>query len=639
MNFSYKHLLDFLEEKPSRESLSETLFKLGHENTYIGDIFDLELTPNRGDCLSLLGIARDLNYFYRNKKKFALYDDEIDILDFNFVNHEVEACPNISFLLVEIEHDVKAYESYLERFFQDLGNKKVNFFTDVSNYVSYELGQPSHAYEFESVKDGLVLESLKEKKTFETLLGQEINLREGDLVFTTNNNILSLAGIMGGMKSSCSSNTRKALIEFAHFKPSIIAGKSSLYNLNSEAAHKFERYVDPALVDLAHKRFTQIIKDHTEIKELKLLKFGSNDHAEREIDFNEIKINKILGCNFSKEKIHEILKGLSFKIFDHRIEVPSFRIDIENSNDISEEVARVAGYDSIELSPFSLKEITKGKDLVGNLKNFLITNGFTEVINFQFSKNKTKNSISVDNPLDVNKGFMRTNICESLLENLLYNENRQKDSIKLFEISDIYTKGKQGIERTKSLGIILSGRVGHNYRDFSKKIDEKFIKDIFNKIDFDISKYVEIIDRRSLDTKRKDKIISVNIPIKDLLRSFENKIDLPKRDHFKDFRYEKISEFPSSFRDFSFLVDHKESINLISEIILNFESDIVKDAFLFDFYENKKNKNFKAGFRLIFQDLSKTLTDERISNEIDKLLSKITNLKNVSMPGYNQNVF
>ena len=276
MKFNYKHLLNFFEEKPSRENLSETLFQLGHENTYIDDIFDLELTPNRGDCLSLLGIARDLNYFYRNNMKFAIYNDDIDALDFNFVNHEIEACPNVSFLSVEIENEVKAYKSYLESYFADLGNKKVNFFTDVSNYVSYEIGQPSHAYKYESIKGGLVLEKLKENTAFETLFGQEIGLRKGDLVFTKNNNILNLAGIMGGKNSSCDSETRKALIEFAHFKPSHIAGKSISYSLNSESAHKFERYVDPALVNFAAKRFIQIIKDHATIKELKIFRFDSN---------------------------------------------------------------------------------------------------------------------------------------------------------------------------------------------------------------------------------------------------------------------------------------------------------------------------------------------------------------------------
>ena len=124
---------------PTKNELSEILFQLGHENEIEGEIFDLELTPNRGDCLSLLGLARDLNYFFEFKNNLKVYDGQLEDFNFDFINHEPNACPEIKFLYLEIENEVNSYKDYLASYFEDLPNKRVNFFTDVSNYVSYEL--------------------------------------------------------------------------------------------------------------------------------------------------------------------------------------------------------------------------------------------------------------------------------------------------------------------------------------------------------------------------------------------------------------------------------------------------------------------------------------------------------------------
>ena len=176
MKFNYKHLLSHLEKKPTIDELSNTLFQLGHENEFKNEIFDLELTPNRGDCLSLLGIARDLNYFYGHLNNMKIYDGELDNFNFDFKNHQPSACPQISFLYLEIESICKNYCDYLQSYLDDLEINKVNFFTDISNYVSYELGQPSHCYDFLSLSGPIELNKLNGKKRFTTLLNEEIEL-------------------------------------------------------------------------------------------------------------------------------------------------------------------------------------------------------------------------------------------------------------------------------------------------------------------------------------------------------------------------------------------------------------------------------------------------------------------------------
>ena len=276
---------------------------------------------------------------------------------------------------------------------------------------------------------------------------------------------------MGGKSTRCNDKTTKILLECAHFRPYEILGKSTKYGLNSDASHKFERFVDPAIQELAIKRFIKIVEEHADIKEIKLYKNSNTKHSERIIEFNPSKINSILGTRLDNKKIIKILNNLFFETIENKVRVPSFRNDILNENDIAEEIARVIGYNNIPSQKINLPKVEKDFSLLNFLRKFLIKNGFTEVINFQFSNKDENKSISIDNPLDKNKNRIRTSLKDSLLENLLFNERRQKSSIKLFEISDIYTIDSNGdIHNKKVIGLIASGRVANNYEDFSKKL-------------------------------------------------------------------------------------------------------------------------------------------------------------------------
>ena len=176
MKFIYKDLLNFLKEQPSKEDLSKKLFQLGHEHEIYGDVFDMEITPNRGDCLSLIGLSRDLKNFYDNKEPYQIYDKDIEKLDLDFINLSPNSCPKISFLEIEIDNIELPYKPYLENYFLKLGNNKTNFFTDISNYVSYERGLPTHCFDKESITQDLVFSKRPCKDNFKTLLGNQIVL-------------------------------------------------------------------------------------------------------------------------------------------------------------------------------------------------------------------------------------------------------------------------------------------------------------------------------------------------------------------------------------------------------------------------------------------------------------------------------
>ena len=443
MKIAYKHLLKFLIYKPSIDDISIKLFQLGHEHEIEDSIFNMEFTPNRGDCLSLLGLARDLNVFYETNLDLNINNSKIADLDLNFSNNVDEKCPAISFLNLEIEDTVSNYKDYLEEYFTDLKLNKNNFFTDVSNYIAYEMGQPTHIYDFDSLADSNI--SLTNKITenkFKTLLNKDIELDGTDMVFMNHNKIINLAGIIGGMETSCSKKTKNVLVECAYFLPESIIGRALKYNVQSDASHKFERGVDPQSQEKVLRRFIQIVSEHSKITKAEIYSNSSSVFKDNELDINLDAINAILGTNETIDNYKNALIRLGFKV-DKFIKVPSYRSDIINQNDLAEEFARVIGYDNILTKPFNLlNTIDKKVDPIEeNIKSFLIQNGFFEVINNPFCNDGNNDSIKVDNPLDSNRMFLRTNTIDSLVSNVIYNEKRQKDSIKLFEISDVYSSG------------------------------------------------------------------------------------------------------------------------------------------------------------------------------------------------------
>ena len=630
MKIAYEHLLNFLVDKPSIQDVSEKLFQLGHEHEIEDSIFDIEFTPNRGDCLSLLGLARDLNVFYNTNLKLKSYEADIPKLELDFHNRATNKCPAISFLNIEIEEEVQEYRDYLENYFKDLNLNKNNFFTDISNYIAYEMGQPTHCYDLNSLDAEITLTDGVKDKHFKTLLGSRISIDESDLVFIRNDEVINLAGVVGSMETACSKNSKNVLIECAYFSPESIMGKSIKYNLQSDASHKFERGVDPKSHDNILRRFIKIVNDHAKIKSLSIYNNTYIEFEEAQLDNNFEAINKILGVNESKENIEELLSKLNFQ-FSDKIIVPSYRSDISHQNDLAEEYARVLGYNNISEENFKIPLKSKiNESSENNIRQFFIDNGFTEVINYPFSNIANDKAIEVDNPLDSNRRYLRTNIIESLIDNMIYNEKRQKDAIKMFEISDIYSKDIENAD--KRLSIIVSGRRGHNYKEFNKFLDKNYLVDLFQNLDIDIEQHIFEISRENIDSKIKTKVFGLEIELKQIDAAFE-KYNINPNISEKFVQYKPISEFPTSTRDLSFSIENYEKIDEVIQRLEDTNVNNLKDFFMFDFYENVKVKKVKIGYRFIFQAKDKTLTDHEIDTQIEIIIDSILSIDSVSLPG------
>ena len=382
------------------------------------------------------------------------------------------------------------------------------------------------------------------------------------------------------------------------------------------------------------RRFIKIVSDHTNIKNISVCSHVFEQNEIHEIPVNVDKINKILGTNINKDQYSNYLTKLGFDISEDKILIPSFRNDINNQNDLAEEIARIIGYDNISLEELTIPkaQISNKRDIESKLRFFLLDQGFYEVINSPFVNNSSDNSIKIDNPLDSNKEHMRTNIIDSLLENLIFNERRQKDSIKLFEISDIYTIKDNQINKIRRLGIIASGRVGHNHEEFSKNINIKYLTDKFNdelpSEDFNF----KVLNRETLDTKIKNEIVASEVNIDSFspeMLNYKHNSKAPKKFN----QYFPISDLPYSKRDLSFSIEEYSSCEILKKYIMGIEDKLLKEVFIFDYFYNEKNAEIKIGFRFVFQSDDSTITESQVNNIIGVIINHTKNIKGVTIPG------
>ncbi len=636
MKISYNHLVNHIKENPSIEMVSESLFQLGHEHEIDGDILDMELTPNRGDCLSVKGLLRDLSVFYTVNLKEKIYNEKIDELQLDFENLSHNTCPKISFLKMEIDKIPKKYNQYLNDYFMKFNLNKNNFFTDVSNYLSYETGQPTHCYDATKINGKLVLQESEINQEFHTLLDKKINLSDKNSFFSINDEIVNLAGVVGGKSTACSSETKTVLVECAFFEPEAIMGKSLKYDIQSEASHKFERFVDPESHDYIIRRFINVVSEHANIKEMSSISYEYKKKQAIKIPLNVNKINQILGIDITEDQYVNYLSKLGFTINDNQVNVPSHRSDIFSQNDLSEEVARIIGYDNISKNKLSLAKgkISKTDSIENKLRFFLIDHGFYEVINFPFSSEKCTDSIKIDNPLDSNKEYMRTTLINSLLEKLAFNERRQKDSIKLFEISDVYSLKNNEIIKKRNLALVASGRVGHNHEDFPKKINKKYLTNLFKDSLPSEDFAIKIFNREGLNSKIKNEIVGCEIDIEKFsAKVLDYKQQTKPPGSFK--KFSQISDLPFSSRDLSFSIKDFSSRQDLEKYVLGYEHELLKEKFIFDYFYNENNAEIKIGFRFIFQSLNSTITEIQVNNVMNDIIRDTEKIKGVTIPGLN----
>ena len=348
------------------------------------------------------------------------------------------------------------------------------------------------------------------------------------------------------------------------------------------------------------------------------------------------KVNDILGIKISKEEYQDYISRLGFHFEDDYIVCPSYRSDIKNMNDIAEEIARVVGYNNIRSKSLTIPSIfstlNSSMSVENKLKDTLISNGFYEVINNPFVKDIDL-AIKVDNPLDSNREYLRTDLKNSLLNNLLYNERRQKLSVKLFEFSDIYSLSEGKIQKKDSLEYYMLGYCRQKLFRFFKKIDTNYLYKVLDDVLPKNGNEVITINRKDVQTKKQDEIVYLEIEINQTTNSESLEIKKHQEDRNIFKKYTPISEYPSSSRDLSFSIDDPSKYYDLQKFVLNFKSELLKEVFVFDFYKDEKNEVIKLGFRFIFQSSISTVTEDQVNEVMNNIISHCLAIDSVKIPG------
>ena len=467
------------------------------------EIYDFEITPNRPDCLGILGIANELKCAINREEKENIL---IKKGDFEKVANVVEKIDNI---IVNVEsEDVKRYLAIplynvknietpkeIKERLQTMGvNPKGNILVDISNYIMFETGNPTHIFDLDVLNNinndknsnnELVVKIANNSGKIELLNNEKLELSD-DLTISVNGENLALVGIMGGKNSGVNENTKNILIEIATFERKKIRDTSRKYNVRTESSSRFEKKLSPRLPELAFLRMITLMKDLGVIDEnvfesgkisvIDYIREDVKENFENEqntlINFSSDDINKVLGMNISEEKMIEILTELGFKKYNGETSVlvkPYIREDIERKEDLAEEVIRFYGYDNLKetLPKLERGNIYKGNDkdlsvITKDIRNILKIEGYNQIITYGFISKEDllklekteeeieKESIYVLNKLSSDYEIMRNTHIPSILKTVSYNERMQNDNLKLYEIAAVF-KEKENLEYNKEL--------------------------------------------------------------------------------------------------------------------------------------------------------------------------------------------
>lgn len=635
-------------------------------------VLDISTPPNRGDVLSIIGVAREVapivgcNMIY---PEIENYPEDGNIEDYISLEvHDLTACPRY---VLRIIKDVEIRESplYVKLRLIQCGMRPINAVVDVTNYVMLELGQPLHAFDYELLSGRKIQVKLsRETFGFYTLDGEERLIEPGDLLICDGEGPVAIAGIMGGKNSEIRESTKIVALESAFFDPKLIMRTSRRLGIKSEASLRFERGVDFENVDLASKRAISLMRELASGR----IVGGSLEKKripERKLIYLSIeRLNSVLGTELDKTETARTLSTIGIRSHseDERgfyFLIPSFRHDISEYMDLIEEVARLKGYDKI---PLTLPKIeTRGikrrkKDVLKErIKDYFASAGFYEVINFSFFSEKDldnfllsehderRKALRIRNPISREYSLMRTFLTPCLLRTLSYNISRGEKNLRIYEMGHIFidTLEPLPIEKTK-IAFALTGRERDLFwKEKLQEYDYYDLKGVLEglfsilRLDFQLSFSFEpfLKDASASEITSNGKILGFLGELKDeVLKSYEIEqrvyvceIDLDgifERASL-DFKVRPISKYPYATRDFSFYVDDQIPVGTLIDRIKSI-SPLVSSVQLFDVYRKEKRS---VTFRVFFQSNERTLTQEEINSLQERIISELTRMDGVSI--------
>ena len=633
-------------------------------------VFELEITPNRPDCLSHIGIARELSAYYGKELKYPETEIKSEISEKTSDNVKVSIeDSNLSRRYVtRILKNVTVKESpkWLKERIEAVGLRSINNIVDVSNFILMEMNHPNHVFDLDKIeRNEIKVKSAVKGDKLVTLDEQERELEDGDIVICDSKKILALGGVMGGLDSEVTDNTKNILLEVAQFNPQNVRKTSRRLTLSSDSSYRFERGID---VEDSIKVINRLANLIQEVAGGEILN-GYVDvypvpHENKVAELNFERLNRFVGKVIPREKVIEILKNLEIDVKDNgetlTLTAPSYRGDLELEQDYFEEIIRMYGFDNIEnilprvdINQNATLDTTK---LTDRVKTICASAGLKEVINYSFiPKNalqKLKYTgvsedklIDISNPITEDFVTMRPTLLYSLIKNAKDNMNRNISNIRFFEVSRTFEKAEELAKEDIKLGIILAGEndktlwnpkpVYYDFYDLKGIVEEIFSKLKFQNFSLKRSVQTEFHPGRSADVfVGKEYIGSFGEIHPDVLENFDlNKktvlvaefnIDLIKKYINKPFVYEEIVKYPAVPRDLALVMNENILVGDVLKTIEKIDKKVEKVE-LFDIYQGIGVEPGKksVAISILLRDNTKTLEEKEINDIVDKILAKM----------------
>lgn len=616
-------------------------------------ITTLKLTPNRSDCLSVWGVAREVAAISASSLSPIAY--EVNPIKQsekkNVVVEEKSACPRYCGRIIKNVDNTKLLPDWMTSRLERSNIKSISPIVDITNYVLLEIGQPLHAFDYDKLQGDVVIRFAKSEEPIHLLNDTKIKLSKKDLVIADNSGAIAFAGVMGGMPSSVTDSTQTIFLESAFFDPIVIAGKARAYNLSTDSSYRFERGVDFANTRHALERATSLIIEYCGGEAGEITEVLNALPKRNEIHLRLKKLNAILGIEVPSQDVERIFVQLGFEvnktIEGFKVTPPSYRFDIAIEEDLIEEVVRLYGYDKIPSHhPVSHQAMLPTSGTYHrDLKEALTSRGFYEVVTYSFIEDEIEKSlhgnsspIQLQNPIASQMSTMRSSLWGSHLEVLTYNLNRQVSRLNIFEVAQTFHGAKKDFVETE----VISGL---SYGSFMPEQWADKIRDI----DFyDIKAHVEALTSKSLTFKRSDKTPLALHPgqsaevflegqsigwVGKLHPKWQQHFSLPKAPFIfelkieklladKAFKYEEISKFLPVRRDIAIVVDDSVEVDSILDAVYKAKIPFLNRIALFDLYQGKgiaENKKSVA-FLILMQDTSKTLVDSEADSSVSKIV-------------------
>lgn len=644
----------------------------------LGDtVLDVSVTPNRSDCLSMIGIAREVAAL--TGKKMTMPDAKVresgpDARLLSSVTIEdADLCPRYTARLIQ---NVSIGETpvWMKTRLEAAGLRAINNVVDVTNFVMLEMGQPLHAFDFRFLEEGrIVARKSKPGEEFVSLDEKSRLLPENTLLICDGKKPVAIAGIMGGLNSEVKEDTRTILLESAYFNPASIRRSSRRLGMPTDAAFRFERGIDPEGVVRALDRAARLIAELSggEVCKNRLDEYPAKIKAIENIPLRLNRIRQVIGTDVPAREAVRILKSIGMTLRRegkgiYRVTPPSFRVDIEREIDLMEEIARLYGYDRVP-STLPLVSVTETEEiprlaLEERIRRLLTGAGYSEIINYSFTSpacadalglppaDQRRGFVVIKNPLTEDQSVMRTTLAYGLLETLKKNIHNASFNLKLFEMGKTFFKRPDGAlpEEKNILAALIAGKAADDLWGSKISVDFYDLKGCLENIFQDLklgscrcrteTQEPFLHPGQSCGVYRDDVRIGFlgkvhpdvqkRMDIKSDAYLFEITLDLLGNVLDRPIRYREISKFPAVLRDVAFVVPESMESEKMLEIVLRQHEDLLENVSVFDIYSGKglEERTKSLGLRFSYRASDRTLTDAEINSIHDRIVRQTIEL-------------